>query len=107
MSKVTVTLENGEEVVFDENTIGHQVGYGACQIMLDDGSQYVFNNFKDVAVIPSEEESKAFIEEQAKLKAIAEANVKAQEEAHAKHQASLAANDEEISGSDSAPEPTH
>jgi len=71
MSKVIVDLANGETIVFDENTIGHQIGNGAVQILMEDGGQVVYNNFTRVEVEPSEEEKKQFLESQAKAEEMA------------------------------------
>jgi len=103
MTKIVITLEDGKEEVF-ENTIGHQVGYGAAQLMLNTGEQVVFNNFKRLEVQLTEEERKEFMGQQAAMKAKAEAQVEAQEAAYKKQMEDLEAldeSDETIIGEDS------
>lgn len=73
MSTITVTKANGELEVF-EKTMGHQIGNGAVQVMNEDGTQVVFNNFQEVHVDLDDEEKTAFkkritdVEEQAKAR---------------------------------------
>lgn len=81
MSTVSVILEDGTTREFVDNTLGHQVGYGACQIMLEDGTQYVFNNFKEISIIPNEEERATFVAEQERAKAIAAERMRVTDEA--------------------------
>ena len=61
MNKVTVHCENGSVERFD-NVVGHQVGGGAVQIILNDGSQRIINNFATVDVEPDEETKKRSLE---------------------------------------------
>ena len=77
MSTVIVTLADGTEQVYEENTFGHQIGNGAVQIMLNNGGQEIYNNFQKVIVVPNAGEQADFekqIEE-------AEERAKAQEAA--------------------------
>ena len=81
MTNIVITLEDNTQEAFD-NTIGHQVGYGAAQIMMDNGEQIVFNNFKKLVVELTEEEQKDFIATQENAKKRAEEQVAAQEAAY-------------------------
>jgi len=94
MSKVIVTLQDDTEVEFDENTFGHQIGNGSVQIMLLNGGQEVFNNFKQVSVIPNEEEQASF------EKQIKAAEAKAKEAERAREQAREAARKEQEAAND-------
>ncbi len=59
MTKVVVVKEDGAKKIF-KNTIGHQIGNGAVQVMMNDGSQRVYNNFKEVYVDLDADDKKAF-----------------------------------------------
>lgn len=92
MSDVKVTLANGDVEVF-EDTIGHQVGYGAAQVMMEDGSQVVFNNFNKLETLLTDEEKADFIEVQKKARERAEAAMQLQEEEEKKRLELVPAND--------------
>lgn len=85
MTNVVVVLENDEEIHY-ENVLGHQVGYGAVQIMLENGAQDVFNNFKSVKIVLTEEEEAQFLANQKAAQDRAMAEIAAQEEAYQKEQ---------------------
>ncbi len=59
MTKVVVVKEDGTKKIF-KNTVGHQIGNGAVQVMMTDGSQRVYNNFKEVYVDLDADDKKAF-----------------------------------------------
>ena len=61
MNKIKVVCENGSVERF-ENVVGHQVGGGAVQILLNDGSQRIINGFATVDVEPDEETKKRALE---------------------------------------------
>ncbi len=79
MSKITVTKADGTEEEFTE-TIGHQIGNGAVQIMMNDGTQIIFNNFKEVFIDLDEDEKASFKKQIVAAEAAAEAKLKAMEE---------------------------
>ena len=93
MSTVKLRLKNGNEHEFVENTVQHQVGNGAIQIMFKDGGQVVYNDFEKVEVIPSEEERVAFEKQIADAEARAQENLRLQE-AEALEEQQAPANDE-------------
>lgn len=80
MSKVIVTLQDDSTEEFTD-TIGHQVGNGAVQIMNADGTQRIFNNFKEVFVDLDDEEKAAFTERMRVAEEGAQARIDAQEKA--------------------------
>ena len=61
MNKIKVVSENGSVERF-ENVVGHQVGGGAVQVILNDGTQRIINNFATVDVEPDEETKKKALE---------------------------------------------
>ena len=81
MSSVTVKKSDGQEVTF-KDTIGHQIGNGAVQIMEASGEQSIFNNFISVKVNLTAKEKKAFKESIKRAEANAQAKIDAQEKAH-------------------------
>ena len=83
MSKLVVTKANGDILEF-ENTIGHQIGNGAVQVMLGDGTQYVFNNFIEVFIDLDEEEKGLFKDRIAQAEANAAAKMAEQGKAEMK-----------------------
>ena len=56
MNNVTVTYRDvcGEIVEVFDNVVGHQVGGGSVQVILNTGVQRIINNFISVDVIPDE-----------------------------------------------------
>ncbi len=74
MSKITVTKADGTEEEFTE-TIGHQIGNGAVQIMMNDGTQVIFNNFKEVFIDLDEDEKASFKERIVEAEAAAQAKL--------------------------------
>jgi len=93
MSTVTVTLADGTDKVFDENTFGHQIGNGAVQIMLKNGGQEIYNNFQKVIIVPNEQEQADFEQQVANAEAKAEAM---EAERQALEAAQMAANEEGV-----------
>lgn len=89
MSTVTITLADGTEKVFEENTFGHQIGNGAVQIMLKSGGQEIYNNFQKVIITPNEKEQADFEQQ------VADAEAKAKEMEEAAIASQEAANDED------------
>lgn len=83
MSSVVITKSDGQKVTF-KDTIGHQIGNGAVQIMKGNGEQVIFNNFKEVIVKLTAKEQKAFKETMAKAEANAQAKMTAREAAQAR-----------------------
>ncbi len=59
MTKLVVTTQFGDDLVF-ENVIGHQIGNGAVQIMNRDGTQNIYNNFREIFVDLDDEEKATF-----------------------------------------------
>ncbi len=59
MSKLVITKNDGEIVEF-EDVIGHQIGNGAVQVMMKDGTQHVFNNFIEVFIDLDDADKAAF-----------------------------------------------
>ncbi len=59
MTTITVVKQNEESVTFND-VMGHQVGNGAVQLIMEDGTQFVFNNFIEVFVDFSDEEKADF-----------------------------------------------
>ena len=80
MSSVTIVKENGESEVF-KDTIGHQIGNGAIQVMLGDGTQKIFNNFREVAIDLDDEEKSSFKKTIEAAEANARAKIEEQEKA--------------------------
>jgi len=80
MSSIQVIKFDGEVEIFDD-TMGHQVGNGAVQVMMKNGEQHIFNNFRSVDVLLSEEEKADFLEYTKKAEAAAIAKMAAQEQA--------------------------
>ena len=98
MSTLKLTLKNGENFEFVENTFQHQIGNGAVQIMFKDGSQKIFNDFAYVEVVPSDEEREDFEKQIAAQEARAKeaiAAMEAEEEAQVDLEAQTPANDSE------------
>ncbi len=59
MTKLIVTTQFGDDLVF-EDVIGHQIGNGAVQIMNRDGTQNIYNNFREIFVDLDDEEKATF-----------------------------------------------
>jgi len=78
MSSVTVRKSDGQTVTF-RDTIGHQIGNGAVQIMKGNGEQVIFNNFIDVEIKLNAQEKKSFKESVALAEAKAKARIEAME----------------------------
>jgi len=81
MSSITVKKSDGQSVNF-RNTIGHQIGNGAVQIMKGNGEQAIFNNFIEIQINLTDEEKKKFKKSIKAAEARAEASIAAQEVAH-------------------------
>lgn len=81
MSKLVVRKSDGQEIEF-KDTIGHQVGNGAVQIMMGNGEQRIFNNFIEVSILLTAKEKKEFKARMAKAEADAKAKIDAQEAAY-------------------------
>ncbi len=59
MTKLVVTTQFGDDLVF-EDVIGHQIGNGAVQIMNRDGTQNIYNNFREIFVDLDDDEKASF-----------------------------------------------
>lgn len=59
MSSVVVKKSDGQNVTF-KDTMGHQIGNGAVQIMKGNGEQEIYNNFISVSIKLTAKEKKAF-----------------------------------------------
>jgi len=81
MSKLVVRKSDGQEVEF-KDTIGHQVGNGAVQIMMGNGEQRIFNNFIEVSIILTAKEKTAFKAQMKAAEAKAKARIDEQEAAY-------------------------
>ncbi len=80
MSSVVIKKSDGQEVVF-KDTIGHQIGNGAVQIMKGNGEQEIYNNFISVSIKLTAKEKQAFKKTVAAAEAKAKARVEAMEKA--------------------------
>ncbi len=78
MSKLVITKNDGEIVEFD-GVIGHQIGNGAVQVMMKDGTQHVFNNFIEVFVDLDDADKKGFKKRIEEAEAAAEAKMNAEQ----------------------------
>ncbi len=78
MSKLVITKNDGEVVEFDD-VIGHQIGNGAVQVMMKDGTQHVFNNFIEVFVDLDDADKEGFKKRIAEAEASAEAKMNAEQ----------------------------
>jgi len=79
MSSVTVRKSDGQTVTF-RDTIGHQIGNGAVQIMKGNGEQVIFNNFIDVEIKLNAKEKKSFKASVALAEAKAKVRIEAMEQ---------------------------
>ena len=82
MSTLVVRKSDGQEVSF-RDTIGHQIGNGAVQVMKGNGEQVIYNNFIEVKINLSPKEKQAFKNTIAKAEANAQAKIDAMEKAEA------------------------
>jgi len=82
MSSITVRKSDGQEVNF-KDTIGHQIGNGAVQIMKGNGEQVIYNNFIEVRINLTAKEKQSFKDSIAKAEANAQAKIDAHEKAEA------------------------
>ncbi len=59
MTKLVVTTQFGDDLVF-EDVIAHQIGNGAVQIMNRNGTQNIYNNFREIFVDLDDDEKASF-----------------------------------------------